>query len=332
MTTIAASIQRPDAAEHRALREGVGLFDRSERGKLAVSGDEAADFVDSLLSNDIRGLAAGAGCYATLLTHKGRLLADVRALRTVDGVWLDTERPGLQALFDNLRQFGIGYRAELHKRTLERGLLSLIGPGSDALVGQTLPGPQEHEHTGVSVAGIEALAVRTDVGIDLICVSERSAELYAALEAGGARAVGEPAVECLRVERGRPRFGVDMDETTMPQEAAINLRAVSYTKGCYVGQETVARLYWRGKPNRHLRGLRLSAEVAPGAVLRLEGAEVGALATVALSPVHGPIALALVRRAAVPGDVLRVGEDGAVTATVTELPFAPAIVPGDAPA
>jgi folate-binding protein YgfZ len=125
-----------------------------------------------------------------------------------------------------------------------------------------------------------------------------------------------------------------MDETTMPQEAAINERAVSYTKGCYVGQETVARLYWKGKPNRHLRGLRLSTVAAPGARLRLDGTEVGVLGSVAVSPVHGPIALALVRRAAGPGDVLAVGEDGAVTATLTELPFAPstARLPGDAPA
>ena len=329
MTTTTAPI-RPDAAEHRELREGVGLFDRSERGKLAVTGEEAADFLDSLLSNDVKGLAEGAGCYATLLTHKGRMLADVRVLRTAEGVWLDTERPGLQALFDALRQFRIGYRAELHKRTLERGLFSLIGPGADRLL-PAPPGEAEHANVAAVVGGVDVVAVRTDVGIDLICDSARAAELRAALEAGGARAVGEASVECLRVERGRPRFGIDMDETTMPQEAAINDRAVSYTKGCYVGQETVARLYWKGKPNRHLRGLRLSGPASPGAALHLDAAEVGQLGTVAVSPIHGPIALGLVRRAASPGDVLRVGDDGAVSATVVDLPFAPpALHPDDA--
>ncbi|MEA2299353.1 MAG: hypothetical protein QOF77_2289 [Solirubrobacteraceae bacterium] len=327
------AIQRPDAGEHLAMTEGVGLFDRSERGKLAVTGDQAADFLDSLLSNDVKSLGEGSGCYATLLTHKGRMLADVRVLRTAEAISLDTERPGLQALFDALRQFRIGYRAELHKRTLERGLLSLIGPDADRLVGRP-PGPQEHANLPGTIAGIDVLLVRSDVGIDVICPSERTEDVRAALEAAGAVAIGESAVECLRVERGRPRFGIDMDETTMPQEAAINERAVSYTKGCYVGQETVARLYWRGKPNRHLRGLRLSGEAAPGAALRLEEAEVGVLGSVAVSPAHGPIALALVRRTAVPGDVLRVGEDAAVTATVADLPFdveAPARDGDDAP-
>ncbi|MEA2266673.1 MAG: hypothetical protein QOE27_2256 [Solirubrobacteraceae bacterium] len=321
--TTTAQVQRPDIDEHRALLEDVGLFDRSERGKLSVTGDEAGEFLDSLLSNDVKSLAEGAGCYATLLTHKGRLLADVRVLRTAaEGIWLDSERPGLQALFDALTQFRIGYRAELHKQTLQRGLLSLIGPGSDRVVGAGL-GAEEHANVGAAIGGVDVLAVRTDVGIDLICPSEETAELRSALEAGGAVPVGEATVECLRVERGRPRFGIDMDETTMPQEAAINERAVSYTKGCYVGQETVARLYWKGKPNRHLRGLRLSAEAPPGAVLRLGETEVGVLGTVAVSPTLGPIALALVRRAAGPGDVLGVGEDGSVSATVTELPLAP---------
>jgi folate-binding protein YgfZ len=331
--TRTASVQRPDADQHRALVEGVGLFDRSERGKLAVTGEEAAEFLDSLLSNDVKGLAAGTGCYATLLTHKGRMLADVRVLRTGEGVWLDTERPGLQALFDALRQFGIGYRAELHKQTLQRGLLSLIGPGSDDLVAGP-PGPDEHANTPASIAGVEVLAVRTDVGIDVICPAEQVGDVRAELERAGAVTVDEATVECRRVEHGRPRFGVDMDETTMPQEAAINGRAVSYTKGCYVGQETVARLYWKGKPNRHLRGLRLSAEAAPGAELRLGDTEVGVLGSVAVSPVHGPIALGLIRRAAAPGDVLRVGDGGGVTATVTELPFTAdaARRPGDAPA
>jgi len=316
-----AATQHPDAVEHRAALDGVGLFDRSERGKLLITGEEAAEFLDSLLSNDIRALVPGGGAYAALLTHKGRLLADVRVLRTDEGVWLDTERPGLQALFDALRQFGIGYKAQLHKRTLERGLLSLLGPGADALVPNP-PADAEHANTTATVAGSEVIAVRTDLGIDLICDAAETAALRAVLEAGGAIPLGEATAECLRVESGRPRFAVDMDETTMPQEAAINDRAVSFTKGCYVGQETVARLHWRGKPNRHLRGLRLSGEAAPGAVLRLADAEVGVLSSVAVSPIHGPVGLALVRRAAQPGDVLRVGDGDAITATVTDLPFA----------
>ena len=142
----------------------------------------------------------------------------------------------------------------------------------------------------------------------------------AALEAAGAVAVTEEAAETLRVENGRPRYGVDLDDSTIPQEAGLNERAVSFTKGCYVGQETVARLFYRGKPNRHLRGLRLSAPAATGDALRLGEKAVGRIGSVALSPAHGPIALAIVRREAAPGDTLTVGEDG-TTAEVVALPF-----------
>jgi folate-binding protein YgfZ len=135
-----------------------------------------------------------------------------------------------------------------------------------------------------------------------------------------ATAVSEEAAEVLRVERGRPRYGIDLDDGVIPQEAGLNERAVSLTKGCYVGQETVARLYYRGKPNRHLRGLRLSAPATTGDVLRLGEKQVGRLGSVAVSPVHGPIALALVRREAAPGDTLSVG-DGDTTAEVVEVPL-----------
>jgi tRNA-modifying protein YgfZ len=124
-----------------------------------------------------------------------------------------------------------------------------------------------------------------------------------------------------RVESGRPRYGIELDDTVIPQEAGLNERAVSFDKGCYVGQETVARLYFRGKPNRHLRGLVLSGSAAPGDVLRLGEREVGRLGSVVESPRLGPIGLALVRREATPGDALAVGDDG-VRAEVVALPFA----------
>ncbi len=122
------------------------------------------------------------------------------------------------------------------------------------------------------------------------------------------------------MESGRPRYGVDLDDSVIPQEAGLNDRAVNFEKGCYVGQETVARLFYRGKPNRHLRGLRLSEPVASGEPLRLGEREVGRVGSSVVSPAHGPIALAIVRREAAPGDTLAVGENGA-TATVVELPF-----------
>ncbi len=139
------------------------------------------------------------------------------------------------------------------------------------------------------------------------------------LEAG-AREVSAAAVEILRIEAGTPRFGAEMDSGTMPAEAGIVEAAVNFEKGCYIGQETVARLHYRGKPNRHLRGLRLSAPVAPGAALNLGEKEVGRLGGSSVSPVHGPIGLAILRREAEPGAELAVGEDG-VTARVVDLPF-----------
>jgi folate-binding protein YgfZ len=132
--------------------------------------------------------------------------------------------------------------------------------------------------------------------------------------------VPESVAECLRVERGRPRYGIDLDEGVIPEEAGLNARAVSFTKGCYVGQETVARLHYRGKPNRHLRGLLLSAHADRGTELRLDERVVGKLTTVASSPALGSIGLALVRREVQPGSAVAVGE-GDIAGQVVELPF-----------
>ncbi|HWX73683.1 MAG TPA: glycine cleavage T C-terminal barrel domain-containing protein, partial [Solirubrobacteraceae bacterium] len=233
---------------------------------------------------------------------------------------LDTERVALQALFDMIRRFKVGYDVDVHKRTLERGLLSLIGPEAPSVSGARELGAEEHSTAPVEIASVPALAVRTADGVDLLCDAAATAELSAALSARGAAAVSAAAEECLRVEHGRPRYGLDIDESTIPQEAGLNERAVSFTKGCYVGQETVARLFYRGKPNRHLRGLRLSAPAEHGERLTLAGRPVGTLGSVALSPALGPIALALVRREAEPGALVQVGPDG-VSAKVVELPF-----------
>jgi folate-binding protein YgfZ len=304
---------------YRAATEAVALLDRSDRGKLALSGPEAAAFLDSLLSNDIAGLEVGKGVDATLLTHKGHLLAEVRVLRSEEELLLDAERAALQALFDALYNYRIGYRTELHKRTLERGLLSLIGPGSDALLADPT-GPDEHDHCAAEVAGHAVRLIRTDVGIDVLCESEHREALTGALVAAGATPIEESTAEIVRIERGRPRFGLEIDEGTMPQEAGIHERAVSYTKGCYIGQETVARLYWKGRPNRNLRGLRLSAPAAPGSALLLAARQVGTVGSFAISPRLGPIALALLRREAEPGALLEISGIDA-RATVVTLPF-----------
>jgi tRNA-modifying protein YgfZ len=330
------------AAEHGIVSEQCGLLDRSERGKLALSGAGAVEFLNGQVTNELADLAPGEGRYAAFLTHKGKMLGDLRilAVGVAPGasedanastapaeLLLDTERVALQELFDMIRRFKVGYDVELHKRTLERGLLSLIGPESnrvadtDAADGASSSlAAEEHANAPVEIGGIAALAIRTDVGIDLLCDAADTERLRAALLARGAQAVSEQTAECVRVESGRPRYGVDIDESTIPQEAGLNERAVSFTKGCYVGQETVARLHYKGKPNRHLRGLRLSAPVESGAELRLGERTVGHIGSVAVSPALGPIALALVRREAEPGETVQVDGSG-VSAQVVELPL-----------
>jgi folate-binding protein YgfZ len=178
----------------------------------------------------------------------------------------------------------------------------------------------EHAQRHYRRDGFEVLAVATDLGVDLIVGKGDAEELQGALADSGAAPISEAAAEIARVESGRPRFGREMTTATIPAEAGIDERAVSFTKGCYIGQETVARLHYKGKPNRHLRGLRLSAPAKAGAELRLGDKAVGEIGTACLSPVHGPIALAVVRREAEPGETLDVAQDG-VTATLTDLPF-----------
>jgi tRNA-modifying protein YgfZ len=308
------------ASEYRTIAEACGLLDRSDRGKLALSGPDAKSFLQGQVTNDVESLTAGSGCYAAFLTPKGQMLGDLRILDAGNELLLDTERVALQELFNMIRRFCVGYDAQLHKRTLESGLLSLIGPDAGELAGASGLAEHEHAHVAVAIGGVQARAIRTDVGVDLLCGAPDTDALRAALQDAGAAPVSSETADCLRVEHGRPRYGIDLDDRVIPQEAGLNARAVSFTKGCYVGQETVARLHYRGKPNRDLRGLSCSAPVSSGDQLSFEGRPVGRVGSVALSPAFGPIALALVRRKAPPGSTVSVGAEG-VTATVVELPF-----------
>jgi tRNA-modifying protein YgfZ len=314
-------------AGYRALIGTCGLLDRSERGKLALTGSDAKSFLAGQVTNDIEGLAAGTGCYAAFLTHKGKMLGDLRVLAVDDAgentpeLQLDTERATLQALFDMIRRFKIGYDVELHKRTVQRGLLSLIGPNARAVAGAPADLPaDEHAHAPGTVGAAAVRFIVTDGGVDVLCQADDTETVRAALLAAGATPVSEAAAEIVRVNPPPPRYGPDLDDATIPQEAGLNERAVSFTKGCYVGQETVARLFYRGKPNRHLRGLRLTEPAPAGTELHLGERLVGRVGSSVVSPALGPIALALVRREAAVGDTLAV--DGGSHAEVVELPFA----------
>jgi tRNA-modifying protein YgfZ len=305
--------------QYRALREEAGFLPRT-RAALIVRGSDAAEYLQGQLTNDIEALAAERGCYSALLDRKGHIQADMRVLRLeMRELWLDLERAPAESVLKHLRTYSIGRDVEVEDATDRWGIVSLIGPRSGEVGGFEGLGP-EFAQRYRDWDGTEVLAVATDVGLDLIMQAEREARLIELLKAAGAAEVSEAAAEIVRVESGRPRFGVDMGPESMPAEAGITERAVNFEKGCYVGQEPVARLHYRGKPNRTLRGLRLSAPAAHGDSLLLGEREVGTIGTVCLSPSLGPIALAIVRREAEEGDRLTVG-DGSVTAEVGALPF-----------
>jgi folate-binding protein YgfZ len=292
-------------SDYELVTEGVGMVDRSDRAKFFVRGSEAAAFLQGQVSNDVEALGPGSGCYATVLTHKGKLRTDLRILRGEDWFWLDTEAIGHAVLAHMLRTYTVGREVQFEDVTESRALLSLVGPAARERLDAAPPAAENS-----FAEGEHGIYVATLLGVDVICAP--GTEL-------GVAPVAEEAAECMRIEAGRPRLGYDMDSDTMPEEAGINERAVSFTKGCYVGQETVARLHYRGKPNRHLRGLRLSEPAERGTDILLGDKAVGRVASTCVSPRLGPIALALVRREAEPGATVQVG---GAPAEVVELPFA----------
>jgi tRNA-modifying protein YgfZ len=292
-------------SDYELVTGSAGLVDRSDRAKFLVRGGEAADFLQGQVSNDVEALEPGTGCYATVLSHKGKLRTDLRVLRGEDWFWLDTEAIGHAVLEHLLRTYALGRDVQYEDVTQSRALLSVVGPAARERLDPAVP-DEEHSFIG----GEHGLYVSTLLGVDVICEPGTSL---------GVESVSEEAAECVRIEAGRPRLGFDMDSETMPQEAGINDRAVSFTKGCYVGQETVARLHYRGKPNRYLRGLRLSEPAERGSEIVLGEKTVGRLGSTCVSPRLGPIGLALVRREAQPGDGVEIGD---ASAEVVDLPFA----------
>ena len=305
--------------QYRALREEAGYLAR-DRAALLVKGPDGAEYLQGQLTNDVEALESKQGCYAALLDRKGHLTSDMRILRLESGdLWLDLEPGPATGVLKHLRTYSIGRDVEIEDVSERWTVISLVGPRSGELSGFERLGP-EHAQRFRQWDGTDVLAVATDVGVDLLVSAEDATALESTLAATAAAPVGEEAAEVVRVESGRPRFGRDMSTEHMPAEAGIVERAVNFEKGCYIGQEPVARLHYRGKPNRTLRGLRLSAAASHGDALLLGDREVGSIGTACISPAHGPIALAIVRREAEVGEELAVG-DGSATAEVVELPF-----------
>lgn len=310
---------RPDIdAEYRQVREECGLLLRS-RSAIEVSGAEAGEYLQGQVTNDAEGLPVGDGCYALLLDRKGHIQADMRILRLdTDRYRIDTSPAAGPALLKHLDMYRIGRDVEVRGEAVSA--ISLLGPGSVAVTGLA-PG-DEFASTQTTIAGVECLAVATVHGIDVLCPPGDSAAVRDQLTADGAVPVSEAAAEILRVEEGRPSLEKELAAGPMPAEAGLVERAVDFSKGCYIGQEPVARLHYRGKPNRHLRGLRTRGPLADGDVVRLGERELGKVGTAVISPASGRIALAILRKEAEPGSTVSVETaDGEVAATVVELPF-----------
>ena len=304
--------------QYRALREEAG-FARRKRGWISVEGADAAEYLQGQLTNDIEALEPGAGAYSALLDRQGRMQADMRVLRLSEvEILIETEPATVDACARHLTMYSVGREVSVEVLGGTLGLLSVVGPASSPATGLP-PLGGENDHERVEMDGLPARAGRTAGGLDLVASPDQLDGLADALAARGVVEVTEDALEIVRVESGRPRFGSEMTQETIPQEAGINDRAVSFTKGCYIGQETVARLHYKGKPNRHLRGLQLADPAEPGAIVTLGERELGTLGTPVLSPAHGPIALAILRREAEPGDEVLVAGD--IAAKVVDLPF-----------
>lgn len=302
--------------QYRALREEAGLLERPGRAILEIRGSEAAEMLQGQLTNDIEALSPGEGCYAALLDRKGKMRSDMRVLAAApELVLLDCPEGPADDVEAHMQMYKVGRDVEV-ARSEQQAVISLIGPGTARLLGDRPLGP-EHAHREIEVAGAEARLVSTDLGADLIVAAADAEAAVAELLERGAEPVGAEAAEIVRVESGRPLFGAEMGSDTIPQEAGLNERAVSFEKGCYIGQETVARLHYRGKPNRHLRRLVGGGELEPGETVSLDGKELGVVGTAVISPARGPLALAILRKEAAPGVEVTVGEDR--TAVVEEI-------------
>ncbi len=298
----------PEAEECRRVRQGAGFTDRSPRGRLVVAGAEAEQFLQRLLTNDVKSLAPGRGVRAGLLTPKGKFVSDLLVLRRGGGFLVETPPERREEVARRLSMYVLSSDVTIEDRTDGLALLSVCGPRAAEALGPLLAADLPDEPCSgreVSLSGAEVLVVRRDdlgvAGFDLHLPAEAAESAAAALLAAGVGPFGFAAEEILRVEAGTPRWGAEIDEDVLPPEVPwFVARAVSYTKGCYVGQETVGRIRSHGHVNRELRGLLVEGECvpAPGAEIVAEDRKVGRVTSACSSPLLGrPIALAFVGRA-----------------------------------
>lgn len=301
-------------SDYEAVRDGgAGLIDLSERGRIRVSGSEAMMFLNGLVTNDMKSLAENRWMPAVFPTVQGRLIGVVRIARVKDGFLIDTERASHDAVLKTISRFTMAGDFKVTDLTDESAILSLQGKRAAEIVEKALntivtdlPRNGVSEHEGVTI--IRATHTGED-GFDLIVDSTRAGELRQTLQDAGAEPVAQETFEILRVEAGIARFGRDIDETHVVPETNLD-DAVSYTKGCYVGQEIIVRIKHRGHPAKKLVGLKAERPLEPGAIVT----------SAVVSPKAGNIGLGYVRYEQIePGTNVIV--DNEINATVTELPF-----------
>jgi tRNA-modifying protein YgfZ len=307
------------AAEYEAMHSRAALFDRSHRGRIRLSGERAAEMVGGLVTNDVAALVPGQGCYAAALTAKGKIVADLRIFVDEGSVLVDAPARATEAWSAMVKKY-VNPRVAPHvDESASLRDIGIFGATARHLVAAVtgvqspaLTALAPYAHVTVEIEGTRVLVARVpDLGVEgfeLIVPVDSYDSLWQRAVTVGATPAGLEAWEIARVEAGRPEWGLDIDDTTIPQEGNFDeLHAISYTKGCYVGQETVARVHFRGHVNKHLRGIRAPGVEPPprGATLHdAAGAQVGDVRTAVRSPMLGGIALAMIRREVEPGAAL----------------------------
>lgn len=322
--------------DYRALHDAAALVVARDRARIGVSGRDRATYLQGLLTNDIPALAAGTGCYAAWLTPQGRMTTDMHVLESGDMILLEVPAATRESVLQRLDQFLFSEDVQLGDLTSALGQVEVHGPRAAAAIEGavgTVAGLAEwpqYRNARVGFSGSPIVLARLDrlgvPGFTLYAGAAHEADLAAALERAGAVPAGREAVEIARVEAGSPAYGVDMTDDTIPLEAGIEPRAISLTKGCYVGQEVIIRVLHRGHGRvvRRLVGLRADGTPERGARIHGGGREIGAVTSSAVSPRFGAIALGYVHRDFVePGTRVDIESGGGrAPAVVSALPFA----------
>ncbi len=300
---------------YRALVQSCALTARSDRGAVRVAGERRAEMLNGLLTNKVTDLE-NAGRHAMLLNPKGRVLTDLRVLPTRDHLLLDVPGRGLENLLAAFEKYLPPIYATFEDVSEELAQLGVYGPQAAPAAAQALGAPMPDSHLGVlalEAAGAPVLVIRNrwlaGDGVEIIASRQAARalaeELRSTVKLQGGGLVGSQVLDVVRVESGIPEYGVDMSDEYLAQETGLE-EAISFDKGCYLGQEVVARIHFRGHVNRQLRNLEFDMGPAPSGARLLDGdREVGVITSAVTSPEYGDIGLGYVRREVEPGSRLR---------------------------